>query len=202
MTPLMHTYGRFQKLSQLHLLRWRHRLHGQRLGLWQAGTLRLYHNGNRSFATILFLHKYVLVATLRLLPEGQSLCQVKKYQYCSIFLPLLRNPHMEYPSQLLFHLFSISIHCFCTFFWFKLEFWPKFVGKTSFFPLILAKMSSFHQKNGKNNEFQWKKMEYQLRWIFHMGITYKGRNILQYKYHMPQQKPISPAAFEWHDDMS
>ena len=57
------------------------------------------------------------------------------------------------------------------------------VGKTSFSPLVWPQCPVFIRKMGKNIEFQWKKMENQLRWLFHMWITYKVRNILQSKYH-------------------
>ena len=56
------------------------------------------------------------------------------------------------------------------------------VGKTTFSPLVWP-CFQFSSKKLKNIEFQWKKLENQLRLLFYLVVTHILRNIQVNKYH-------------------
>ena len=106
---------------------------------------------------------------------------MNKYEVPSIFLSLLRTSRDGITIEVDYPTFSIEIQCFYHFSDSNWNF-GQTRGENFVFPTRLAKMSSFHQKNGKNIEFQWKKLENQLRLLSHLGSTYRLRHILGTKY--------------------
>ena len=103
------------------------------------------------------------------------------HTFSCIFFRICVKYSLEWTISVIFQAFSISIRCFSNF-WIQTGNVATLVGKTTFSPLVWP-CFQFSSKKLKNIEFQWKKLENQLRLLFYLVVTRILKNIQGNKYH-------------------